>query len=99
MKTIQLLIDSRNGVYIPQILAKMITNGELTLKEDSFTEDVIRLANEIDIDSEWYWDDMNDLLGKLTILDKDDNEYYCEYGDCGDLFAIPSGTSIYDYES
>jgi len=100
MKTMQieLLIDSRNGVYIPQILGKMILNNELRLKDNCFKENVINHAKELIIDNEFYWDEMNDLLGKLTILDADGNEYYVDYGDSGDLFAVPIGMNIYEEE-
>ena len=95
---VELLIDSRNGVYIPQILGQMILNGELRLKDNSFKDNVINHCKELIIDNEFYWDEMNDLLGKLTILDADGNEYYVEYGDSNDLFAVPIGMNIYEEE-
>lgn len=100
MKTIEitLLIDSRHGVYIPQILGKMILDGELKIKDNCFKEQIINNCAELIIDNEFYWDEMYDLLGNLTILDADGNEYYVEYGDSGDLFAVPMGMNIYEEE-
>jgi hypothetical protein len=82
-----LLVDSRNGQYIPQIFAKMILNGEIRIPENCWKDNVLSLCEEIDIDNEFYWDCMNDLMGILTILDSDGEEYYITY-EMGDLWAI-----------
>jgi hypothetical protein len=97
MKTIELLVDSAHGQYIPQIFAKMILNEEIRIKDDHWKESILEHCREIFIDNEFYWDEMNDLLSKLTILDKDGNEYYVDFGDSGDLWAIPIGHSIEEF--
>jgi len=89
-----LLIDSRNGIYIPKMLAEWIIEGSIKVKNRS--EILCELAELGNPDNEFYWDSMDDLMRKAILLDIDKNEYYLTYAD-SDLWAIPVGMEYDDF--
>lgn len=89
-----LLIDGHHGVYVPKILAEYIIEGSVKVKnKEHITYELGDLGNP---ENEFYWDSMNDIMGKVILLDIDGNEYYLEYGDGGDLWAVPEGMNLYE---
>jgi hypothetical protein len=89
----QLLIDSRNGIYIPHIFAMMVINGELKLSNrDECLYDLGELGN---VENEFYWESWDNLLSKVILTSKI-GEFRIEQIE-GDLYAIPMDITNAEY--
>lgn len=89
----QLLIDSRNGIYIPHIFAMMVINGELKISNrDECLYDLGELGN---VENKFYWESWDNLLSK-AILTSSVGEFKIEQIE-GDLYAIPTDMTIAEY--
>ena len=78
----ELLCDSRHGVYIPQIIARRLFDAGwsgITL------DDVIQL--EIDpYEGEWYWETWEGVLNNARFKDETGTVWYLHHD--GDLFVV-----------
>jgi len=82
--TIEILLDSHHGRYIPQLFIESYSD----MLQGMSDEDIQTLH---DPDNEWYWDAWDMLLNTCTIVDKNGREW-CLHHD-GDLFAYHSLTA------
>jgi hypothetical protein len=83
-----LLLDARNGIYNPKLLAEMIIEGSLIVKnKKEITKYLFDLGN---VENEFYWDSYLDLSDRVVLLDKWNNEFYLTEND-GDIWCIPMG--------
>lgn len=89
----QLLIDSKHGIYIPQIFAMMVING--TLKLSNRDECLFELGELGNVDDECYWESWDKLLDKVILTSKI-GEFRIEQIE-GDLYAIPMDITNAEY--
>lgn len=88
------LLDSRNGIYNPKLLAEMIINGILKVKNK---KEIIKYIGDLgNTENEYYWDSYIQLLDNIIILDEYNNEFYITENDC-DLWLVPIGFDLENY--
>lgn len=79
MEHITLLIDSRNGTYIPQIFVEDYSHYNWNIKK----QDMETLKNP---DNEWYWESWENVINTAYYMDNDGVKWTLHHD--GDLFAI-----------
>ena len=79
-KTIEILCDSHNGVFIPQIMIdRLISAGWKGIDSDDI------LTIQMGPDGEWYWEAWETVLNNATFEDENGVEWRLFHD--GDLFA------------
>jgi len=78
----KLLLDDRNGIYIPKIFCENFNLSEWSLSEDDSDVQAC-LAGP---DEEWYWEAWNNIMSNARYVDANGDEWYLEQE--GDLFAF-----------
>jgi hypothetical protein len=84
----ELLIDSRHGVYIPQLFAEMVLSGQLPVNFPTLRTYLGDLGNP---EHEGYWEAWDSVLSQAKI--QISGVTYYLYQD-GDLFLVEEGTEI-----
>ena len=96
MENTILLVDASHGEYIPLTFAKKVLSGNIKLADNTFKNVVINICNEIDIDTDVYWDLFNDLMNICTIV-HNGTEYYLTY-EFKCLYAVKKNCDLTWYE-
>ena len=81
MNTIEILLDSSRGTYIPRDFAKEIGGDRF---EGIDREDWLTIKRGPD--DEWYWDAWNNILEHATFTDPDGRVWTLHHD--GDLFLV-----------
>ena len=84
------LIDSANGVYIPNLFANMVLNCEIKVK--NFADIKYYLGDLGNTENEFYWESWDSIISKAILVSKNGTEYTLHQND--DLWCIPDGVEL-----
>ena len=89
---ITMLYSDANGIYIPQMFCKELTdlcvNGDGSELTEEMKATIAELAEDGSETSEWYWESWETILNRVYIREKDTKDRIYSLYHMGDLYAF-----------